>query len=84
MRKYIIHFVNQVIKRGESEYYTEFKELIPFGFRYTWAFSSPNLLIINVESNFEAKKKEENKEVKNIANINTWDRDKYEIYRVAM
>lgn len=83
MRKYIIIFVNQVIKRGGSNYFAPIADLIPFGFKYTWAFGSPELLIINVTSHF-VEKKVVKKEVKNIANINTWDRDKIDCYRMAM
>ena len=83
MRKYIIHFVNQVIKRGESNYFTPIEDLVPVGYKYTWAFSSPEILIINVTSHFVTRKKEV-KKPKQIANINTWERDKYDPYRMAM
>ena len=83
MREYIIYFVNQIIKRGKSEYFSNINDLIPAGYRYTWAFNSPELLIINVTSCFVERRKEK-KKVKEVANINTWGRDKFEIYRMAM
>ena len=48
MGKYIVICNDHVIIRGDREHYTPIEDRVPIGYRYIWAFSSPELLTINV------------------------------------
>ena len=48
MRKYIVVNKDIVLKRGESDFYKKITSLVPPGYRYEWAFNSPELLVVNV------------------------------------
>lgn len=53
MRAYRVIYRDQIIKQGESNFYEDCREIVPKGFYFMWAFNSPELLTINVESDVE-------------------------------
>lgn len=49
MRPYLVVEKNRLLSRGESEFWADFRLLVPVGFRFTRAHNSPNALILEVE-----------------------------------
>ena len=80
MIKYIVVFNDKIIKRGESEYYYDFRDIIPYGYCYVWALRSPGGLMINVKPGVQKRKLD----VQNIRVqvADTWQKDKNEPYRM--
>lgn len=82
MIKYVVCCGDKIIGRGEFGYYDDFRDLVPHGFRYVWAFKSPELLTINVEPGIQCRYVAGG--VKKVVGMSTWGKDKIEPYRMEM
>ena len=83
MQKNLVICNDHVINRGECEHYVPIDDIVPIGYKYLWAYSSPELLIINVLPTIQGLPVQI-KEKPEVVGLKAWVKENMDYYRMAM